>query len=396
VTAAHSPARLPKVWLLLGKGVGGNGQIVGLAESLGWPFEAKSLAYNALNRCPNVVLGASLLSLDRRASSPLDPPWPDLVIGASRRSAPIAQWIKRQSGGRTRLVHLLHVQAPLERFDLIITTPQYRLPVRPNILHNIAPLNRVPDEKLRAAGAAWAGRLRHLPRPHLALLVGGNSSSYVLDATTAARLGREASAWARSTGGALLLTTSARTPPAAAAALFAAIDAPAHSYRWRPRDPDNPYFAYLALADRFIVTVDSASLLLEAGCTGKPVEIFAWPDRRLKRLGPKRLLQRWTDRQRRAASGAGAAVPAAVRFYDRLVDLGLWKPPRDFDAYHRALASRGIVQLPGQATPAPPTPLTDMTRALERIRALFPEMATPGSQSPPDRGYATDKASSIR
>src|SRR5262245_20673895 len=87
----------PNTWVLLGKGLGGNRQIIGLAEALGWPFEAKTLAYNPLNRCPNLFLGASIVSLDRQASSPLEPPWPDLVIAASRRSAPIARWIKKQA-----------------------------------------------------------------------------------------------------------------------------------------------------------------------------------------------------------------------------------------------------------------------------------------------------------
>jgi hypothetical protein len=34
---------------------------------------------------------------------------------------------------------------------------------------------------------------------------------------------------------------------------------------------DNPYFAYLAFADAFLVTADSVSMISEAGATGKPV-----------------------------------------------------------------------------------------------------------------------------
>jgi len=81
-------------------------------------------------------------------------------------------------------VHLMHTQAPWEHFDLIITTPQYRLPERPNILHNTAPLTRVDPQRLAAAVADWAPRLAHLPRPFTALLVGGNSSTFLLDAVT--------------------------------------------------------------------------------------------------------------------------------------------------------------------------------------------------------------------
>ena len=123
----HPPVR---VWVLLGAGAGDNAQLLRLAEALGWPFEAKRIRYNRLNRCPNLLLGASKLTVDTQCSDPLAPPWPDLVIGASRRAAPLARWIKKQSVGRSRLVHLLHAQAPLHYFDLVVTTPQYRLPER--------------------------------------------------------------------------------------------------------------------------------------------------------------------------------------------------------------------------------------------------------------------------
>jgi hypothetical protein len=37
---------------------------------------------------------------------------------------------------------------------------------------------------------------------------------------------------------------------------------------------ENPYFTYLALADAFLVTADSVSMISEAAATGKPVHIF--------------------------------------------------------------------------------------------------------------------------
>lgn len=365
-------ASRPTVWVLLGKGTGGNGQMTSLAEALEWPYETKQLVYNRLNHCPNLLLGAAAISLDRRRSTPLVPPWPDLVIAGSRRSAPVARWIKRQSGGVTRLVHLMHTQAPLEHFDLIITTPQYRLPARPNVLQNTAPLNHIDPRRVDAAVAGWAERFTAVPRPYTALLVGGNSSSYVLDAGVATRLGRQTSAQVRTTGGSVLLTTSARTSTAATDALLAAIDCPAYSYRWRANDPENPYYAFLALADRFIVTGDSASLLAEACATGKSVQIFEWPVRSDVRRGVKGLLRRWGAACDRQVEQSTRALNGIVRLYDRLVYLGVIKPARDFDAYHRVLRACGLVTSLGESVDPPARrPLTDMERAVERIRQLF-------------------------
>lgn len=341
------------MWVLFGKGFGGNGQMQSLAEALGWPYEIKQLQHNVLNHLPNLLLDSTAVSLDRRRSSPLEPPWPDLVIAASRRSAPIAQWIRKQSGGRTRLVHLLHTQAPLDRFDLVVTMPQFRLPERDNVLHVTGVLNRIDEAALAEAAAKWRPKLAHLPRPWTALLVGGNSSAYELDPDTAARLGREASRMARERGGSLLVTTSPRTPPQAADALAAAIDAPSFLYRWKRDDAQhNPYKGFLALADDFVVTIDSASILVEASSTGKPAAVFEWP-------------------RRGARNGHGTTCAEPSRLWRKGVELGLFKPARDFDAYFAEMRRRGLAHRFGDPVPAHREPLDDLERAVARVRALF-------------------------
>jgi mitochondrial fission protein ELM1 len=352
----------PTVWILLADRAGGNGQLVSLADALGWPYERKAMTYNWLNRCPNILLGATLASARRAAADQLQPPWPDLVIGASRRSVPVARWIRRQSGGRTKLVHLLHAMAPLDLFDLIITTPQYRLPPHANVLQLSAALNRIDGERLATAGAAWAPRLSSLPRPFTALFVGGNSATYRLDAETATRLGAGASAAVAASGGTLLVSTSPRTPAPAAEAVIKAVACRNVIYRWKAADPDNPYHAFLALADRFMVTADSASLLVEACLMGKPVELFSWSMRR----GPLLRFKEWL--WRRYGMNAQGALAAAI---DRLVDWGLLKPPRDFAALHRELRARGLIAGPGEGEGVERRPLDDMERAVAAIRGLF-------------------------
>jgi mitochondrial fission protein ELM1 len=321
-----------------------------LAEALGWPYEIKQLRHNSLNLIPNALLGATSVTLDREHSSPLEPPWPDLVIAASRRSAPVAQWIRKQSGGRTKLVHLLHAQAPLDRFDLIVTMPQFRLPERDNILHLTGVLNRIDPAEMTSAAAAWEPRLAHLPRPWTALLVGGNSSAYLLDRRTAAELGARASRQVAERGGSLLVTTSPRTPPEASAALAAAVDVSSFVYQWKKDDPaGNPYKGFLALADDFVVTIDSASLLVEASATGRPVAVFEWP--------------------RRGGGNGASKAPSAL--WRKGVDLGLFKPARDFDAFFAEMRRRGLAYRFGEKPPVVHEPLDDMERTVERVRALF-------------------------
>ncbi len=348
---------MPLVWVLTGDKAGDRAQVVALARALGWPFEEKRLAYNAWQALPAILLGASRLHLDRRASSPLGPPWPDLVIAGGRKAVPVARWLRARADGRCRLVHVGRPWAPLALFDLVVTTAQYALPARPNVLHNTLALNRPDPDRLETAAAAWEPRLKELPRPLIALIVGGAARPYCLDADAAARLGAEASALAARAGGSLLVTTSRRTPPAAVDALFAAISVPAFRHRWTGGD-DNPYLAYLALADRFVVTGDSASMLSETCATGKPVFVFDLPER--------------PDWRLRALEGLRACAIAgrSARLYARLVDLGLLTSTRDMAAFRRALFAQGLAApLGGDLAPAAAIP-DDIERAARRVRAL--------------------------
>jgi uncharacterized protein len=341
----------PRVWLLLGNRAGDNAQVAALGEALSWPAESKRLRFNAWHHNRNLLLGASRRTLDRERSDKLEPPWPDLVIAAGRRTAPIARWIRRRSGGRTRLVHIGRPWAPTGWFDLIVTTPQYGLRWRPNVLINAAPLHAVTQERLGNAAEQWRARLEHLPRPWIALLIGGPSGPYRFGPAEARALVDQAVTAVRETGGSLLATTSGRTPGFVGHALEAGLrNLPHHLFLWEKTACENPYFGYLALADRFIVTGDSVSMMTEATATGRPVAIYR-PVERPKLIGPR-----------------AAGIPP-LRW---LIDLGLVPHPRDIGAFCDRLVASGRAYNLGDPDPLRSSPAPeDMSRAIERVRALF-------------------------
>ena len=276
IVSSSAPLRRdtpPRVWVLTGHKAGDNTQVTALAEALGWPFETLRFYYRPWELLTNRLLGVTLAGIDRKASSPLQPPWPDLVITAGRRNEPVARWIKRQAP-QARLVHVGRPWSPLAAFDLVVTTPQYFLPELPNVLHNRLPLHGLTAARLATAGDAWKVRLQHLPRPWTAVMIGGDSGPYVFTPEKGARLGRRAVELAAAEQGSLLVTSSARTPPAALAAFEAQVTGPAYIHRWASGQTDNPYQAFLALADRLVVTGESMSMLAEACFTGKPLYIF--------------------------------------------------------------------------------------------------------------------------
>ncbi|MGH6896272.1 MAG: mitochondrial fission ELM1 family protein [Geminicoccaceae bacterium] len=375
----------PRTWVMMGHKAGDNSQILALAEGLGWPFEIKQLVYRSTELLTNLLAPRTLLGIVRGRSSPLAPPWPDLIISAGRRNEPPCRWILARADKRVRLVHVGRPWASIENFDLVVTTPQYRLPQRPNVLHNTTPLQRVADRRLEEAAAIWAPRLGHLPRPYTAVIVGGNAGPYVLDGEAATLLGRAASAFARRRGGSLLVSTSARTPKKVVPALEAAIDCPAEVFGWTRDAAENPYLGYLALADSIVVTCESMSMLAEACATLKPVYMFdlhTGPENRwglLESLIGKVETSRWRRLRRLRFQPLVFRIAMAI---------GPTRMTRDVRIIHRQLAAQNRAVWLGEAFPEgpPPTPLDDVPRAVARVKALFEEAAV--AQAHATRGAA--------
>lgn len=384
--------RAPRVWAMLGHKAGDNSQVLALAEALALPFEEKHFVYRPTELATNLLLGPTLAGVVTGKSSPLLPPWPDLIISAGRRNEPICRWIQKQAAPqRVRLVHVGRPWAKIERFDLIVTTPQYRLPIRPNVLHNKTPLHRITTERLRREAGAWAPRLEALPKPHIAVMIGGNSGPFSFDRAAGQRLARQASALANARGGSLLVSTSARTQPPAIDAFMEAVSAPAHVYRWQKGDPDNPYFAFLGLASEIVVTGDSMSMLAEACATHKRVHIFD--------LGEGRYAMRESvaAAARREKSGQPwwRSLEKArwdAFWYRQMMRFGPQRLSRDIRIVHRHLVESGLAVWLGDEFPADePLPSLDcVPRAVARVRALLEDGSF--TLSTEDEGFAWRKS----
>ena len=340
----------PLVWGLLGRNAGDNAQVRQLVETLGYRFALKELVFNRLSRVSNMVLHASRLSLDRAARSALAPPWPDLIVSAGRRSVPAARWVRARSGGHTRLVQLGRPRAPLHLFDLIVTTPQYGLPRRSNIVHYLLPFQR-PAEIPDRAVTTWRQIFSPLPRPWIALLVGGPARPFAFGPAEATELAARASRAAARHGGTLLVSTSPRTGPAATDALAAGLEGSFILNDWR--DPKADFYqSTLRIADRFVVTGDSVSMMAEAVGSGRPVEIYDLP-----------LLSGPVARLARLAAAPGLAGAA---------HLGLGLPLRNAGRVRDALIARGAAAAFGEPDAADPAVVEREQRAtVGRIRSLL-------------------------
>ncbi len=360
----NGKTRTVRIWMLTGARAGDNAQVRALAALLTEHLktletttttEEKNLFYNTLRLFPNILLPATTSILTAAARSTLQPPWPDLVIGVGRRSVPVARWIRRQHPA-TRIVWLGRPRAPLKWFDLLLTTPQYGLPEdEPNVIALDLP-PAPPPERDEAERARWRDRFAHLPRPWLGVLVGGARWPLLFDANDAKHLGAAVEELRARTGGAWLVSTSPRTGIRQARALREMLKSPGWFHFWRadgqPRN--NPHRAILALADGFVVTADSASMIAEAVRTGRQTRLF--PMRRSP------LAPRWRAQR-------GPARWLAIH--------GLLTPPRDMHAFAERLVRHGMAcwvdaDTPAEAASAPSgLRETALEEALERIARWF-------------------------
>ncbi len=271
------PRHPVRVWTLLGHRAGDNNQVIALAEALarrlGGTVEEKRLCYNPLSNIPNRLADEGVFALKPASRALLAAPWPDIVVGVGQRSVPVARWVKRQSGGRTRTVQVGWPRCRPGLLDAVVTTPNYPVPGGDNVLRLSACMGRITPQRLAEGAEACGAWRQRFPGPWSVLLVGGNSWPWRLDKAALATAVADLGARARANGGAVIVTTSRRTPKPMRdhlAALLASCGAP--SLLLGPEDCSPAHYpGLLALAADIAVTSDSVAMVSDALESGKPV-----------------------------------------------------------------------------------------------------------------------------
>jgi mitochondrial fission protein ELM1 len=245
-------------------------QALGLAEATGCSFVEKPLRVHP----PWSILPPQLWFLPRYAisggDSLLAPPWPDFVIACGRNAAVPALTIRRASGGHTFLAQIQDPRVRRSEFDLIVV-PEHDQLRGPRVIVTRGAVHRVTAARLETERRRFPS-LAALPRPIVVALIGGTNKAYRLTLGRLSEIADALAALLSENGGSLLLTSSRRTGERGIALLRARLGGFPGAI-W-DGGGDNPYFAYLALADAVLVTADSVSMISEAAATGKPVHVL--------------------------------------------------------------------------------------------------------------------------
>ena len=339
----------PRIWILSDGKVGHTTQSEVLAKSLGWPYEIKDLRFHGWHKIQKLLWGLfppNIIGLNRAHSSPLCPPWPDLVISTGWRPAPIARWIREQSQGKTRIMQLGRKGGgPADLFDVVITPTYYGFPPHPHRIETLAPLNGLTKESLETVTKRWPNLFGNAPHPRIVFVVGGSTTRFKFTPDMARLIGSQLKDLAEKCHGKIFTVTSPRTGQDLNHALESTLTPDHFVHKWQPNQSDNPYLAYLAGADVIIVTGESESMLAEAASLGKPVYIIPLPE-----IPPtwKIRLNEWIVQlaHSRPLNKRGTVRPqqGMERLCARLIRTGLIQPRRDLHMFHESLIKKGIAR----------------------------------------------------
>ncbi len=267
-----------KFWSLMDNRRGSVGQALGIINALNedlFEIEEKNLEYTKFAGLPNWIRCRSLLGLTKQSAEQINPPFPDYVLSISRRTVPVARYIKKHSP-KTKLIQLMHPgKTGLKDFDLVIVPEHDKNKTQSNNIHYIIGCpHRITPEFLKKEYEKWNASFSNLPKPLTAVIIGGAIKNKPFSAENALALGQALKTLKENIGGSLLITTSRRTGEKAQKIIMEQIkDIPQYTFLWGDKS-ENPYGGYLACADNLVVTGDSVSMCCEASGTDKPLWIF--------------------------------------------------------------------------------------------------------------------------
>lgn len=255
------------LWIIVEDGLTGTeNQCIGVAGALGIKPDIKRIHM----KFPWSLLSphVQLKNIDMYLPEGIfNPPYPDIAIGAGRKSVDAMRLIRQASGGKTFTVQLQDPKVPASNFDLV-AAPYHDAVRGSNVIVTDGAPNRITSDGLKKAKEAFAPQFEKLEQPRIAVLIGGKSKAHDIGPIQARHMAEKLS----KLKGSLMATISRRTAKDSAAILQKALDKPGN-YFWDGRG-ENPYMGLLAWADHILVTEDSVSMMSDAGSTGKPVHII--------------------------------------------------------------------------------------------------------------------------
>ncbi len=260
-------------WIISDGKAGNDVQSRGVFDALRLEYEVKPVAPAGIWQALSPWGPVSPSERFGTPQSQFRPPWPEFAIAIGRLTTPYIRKLKQLAGLATYTVVLLNPKVSLRTADLF-WVPEHDTLRGGNVIATLTAPHSFTDARLQQLRATMPPDIAALPSPRVAVLLGGPNGDYAYSEAALARL---AAALRSLSGlGAGLMITPSRRTPAEVTALVRDATAGMQRLLW-DGEGANPYPAFLAHADAFIVPADSINMTGEPCATGKPVYVFA-PD----------------------------------------------------------------------------------------------------------------------
>ena len=251
-------------WVVTEGMVGTENQCLGVAEALGLEPTIIKIGLKQPWKALSPWLG---FEVNRAFTSPLLPPYPDIVIASGRKSIAASRYIKKKSNGKCFTVQIQDPKVSSKCFDLVAAPHHDELRGDNVIVTHGAP-NKLTPNKLAEAKKEFAPVFEKLKSPRVAVLIGGNSKTHKMTPDVTTKMVVQL----KQLDASLMITASRRTGEENMKVIKDELNAP-QNYIWDGQG-ENPYLGMLAWADYIIVTEDSVSMMSDAATTGKPVYVI--------------------------------------------------------------------------------------------------------------------------
>jgi mitochondrial fission protein ELM1 len=264
---------ISSIWVVSDGTKGMEVQSLGLAERMGFTPTVIRLKPPSLIRHIPKWGKTGLYPLPDPLAKAAAGGWPDLIITTGRRMAGLSIFLKTKSNNRSKTIHIQDPKLASTFFDHVIVPSHDRLR-GDNVILTLGSLSTITPEKISESAKNLPRKIFSLPKPRIAVMVGGSNRRYPVGEAEFTRLGQYLSALAHATDGGLAIIPSRRShdkaAPIIAAQIGTGMTKKPEFWIWDGTG-NNPYPGILDVVDAIVVTADSVNMTCEACGCGKPV-----------------------------------------------------------------------------------------------------------------------------
>ena len=267
-----------KILILADDRVGTYSQSIALAKESGLEYEIIFLEYNFLKIIPNLFFAESLIRLKKSSIEKLLSInySPKYIISAGRKTAPIALFLRKKHNFLSKIIQIMRPEINLNKFDFVIV-PEHdepKLPYPKNLILSIGALTKITPNYEEKNYQEFANQFQNLPKPIIALLLGGSTKKTKFSLKSAEKLINQILLIQKNMNATLIVVNSRRTSIEINNFIKKINQKNLIFFDYNEVKNNNPFSLILNFANFFVISGDSVSMISECCSLGKPVFIF--------------------------------------------------------------------------------------------------------------------------